>query len=422
MERKIDKWLLEWKNTENKNPVILTGPTMVGKSYSVLNFGKQNYENYIYINLEYNPLVSNLLNKETNIDRLFEKLCLLYHIDGKREDTLLIFDNIDYYEKIINVLLRFKEWNQEYDVICIGNNVIIPPKNTSYVGKIMFKKMYKMDFEEFLIANNQNQLVDFIKVSFDKCRKNSFHAVALEYFKKYLVIGGYPSVVNKYIETNDYNLVLIKQHEVFKAINNYIFKNYKGNTSKILNSINSVPIQLFKENKKFQYGVIKKGARQSEYKEPIEWLKKSDILIKCLKVNKINRSISSSSDDSSFKLFFNDNGLLSSQYGIDYNSILDKKWERHLDAILQNYVADTLYSNGHQVYYYESDGKAEIPFVIQKTNGKVIPIDIERRRKAKNITRFTKDNEILYSINLSFDNFSKRGNIKNIPLYAIMYL
>ena len=129
MERKIDKWLLEWKNSENKNPIVITGATMVGKSYTVLNFGKNNYENTIYINLEYNPLVLNLLNKETNIDRLFEKLCLLYKKNGNNTNTLIVFDNIDYYEKIINVLIRFKEWKTEYDVICIGNQIEKPQNN-----------------------------------------------------------------------------------------------------------------------------------------------------------------------------------------------------------------------------------------------------------------------------------------------------
>lgn len=419
MERKMDKWLLEWKNTENKNPLIITGSTMVGKSYTALKFAKNNYENCLYINLEYNPLVLNLLNKETNIDRLFEKLCLLYSINGTNENTIIVFDNVDYYEKIINVFIKIKEWEKKYDVIGICNHIKLPHNNTSYVGKILFKKMYKLDFEEFLMVNNQEQLIEFIKVSYKKTKKNAFHSVALDYLKKYLVIGGYPNVVSKYIETQDFNLVLLEQHEVLKNINNYIFKNYTGNQNKILDSIKSIPAQLFKENKKFQYGIIKKGARQSEYKEPIEWLKRSEILVKCLKVNKINRSISSSADDSSFKLFINDSGLLASLYGIDYENIYDKKWERHIDAVIQNYVASTLYSNGYQAYYYESEGKAEVPFVIQNTDGSVIPIDIERRRKAKNITRFTKDNKTIFSINLSFDNFSKKGDIKNIPLYAI---
>jgi len=419
MERKIDKFLLNWKNTPNKNPLVITGATMVGKSYSAIEFGRKHYENYIYVNIEYNPLVQNLILKETNINRLFEKLCLLYHIDGNHDNTLLIFDNVDYFDKILTVLLRFKEWETEYDVICICNSITLPKNNMAYVGKVLFKKMYKLDFEEFLVVSSQEQLVEFIKNSYKKCRKNSFHSVALDYLKQYLVIGGYPSVVNKYLETKDFNLVLLEQHEVVKSINSYIFKNYDKNQTKILNSLQSIPVQLFKENKKFQYGVIKKGARQSEYKEPIEWLKKSEILIKCLKVNKINRSISSSSDDSSFKLFWNDNGLLASQYGIDYKNIYDKKWERQMDAIIQNYVASTLYSNGYHVYYYESEGKAEVPFVIQSNKGEVIPIDIERRRKAKNITRFNKDNDTMFSINLSFDNFSKRGNIKNIPLYAV---
>ena len=419
MERKIDKILLEWKNSVDKNPLIISGPTMIGKSYSVTKFGREKYKNYIYADLEYNPLVVSLLNKEMNIDRLFEKLCLLYNIDGNNNNTLIIFDNVDKYNKIINVLERFKEWQVEYDVISICHSITLPTNNTSYVGKITFKKMTKIDFEEFLIINGQNQLIDFIKASFKSYKKNSFHSVALEYFKKYLVIGGYPSAVKTYIDTNDFNLVLLEQHKIFNSINSYIYINSNYNKNKMLDVITSVPIQLFKENKKFQYGVIKRGARQSEYKQPIDWYKKNDLLIKCMRVNKINRSISSSADDANFKLYLNDCGLLSSMYGLDYKDILDKKWERQLDAIIQNYVAISLYNKGYQVYYYESEGKAEIPFVIQTVKAEVIPIDIERRKKAKNITRFNKDHDSKFAINLTFENFSKNGNIKNIPLYAL---
>lgn len=419
MERKIDKSLYEWKNASNKNPIIISGPTMVGKSYSVIGFGRKHYQNYIYVNLEFNPVVVSLLNKETNIDRLFEKLCLLYSVEGNNKNTLIIFDNVDKYEKIIPTLIRFKEWQKEYDVIAICDNITLPTTNTSYVGKITFIKMSKIDFEEFLIINGQKELLEFIDTSFKKCKKNPFHSVALDFFKLYLVIGGYPSVIKTYIDTKDLNLVLLKQHEIFKSINSYIFNNYTGNQSKIISSINSIPVQLFKENKKFQYGVIKKGARQSEYKDAIDWLKKKDILVKCLKVTKINRSIASSADESNFKLFLNDNGILASMYGIDYNNIMDKKWERQIDAVIQNYVANTLYNNGYHVYYYESDGKAEIPFVIQTVKGEVIPIDIERRKKAKNITRFNKDHNTEFAINLTFENFSKNGNIKNIPIYAL---
>lgn len=422
MERKIDKYFDEWKQNNNKNPIILSGSTMVGKSYSVLKFGKEKYSQYIYINLEYNPLVVSLLNKEINVDRLFEKLCLLYNKDSNNLDTLIIFDNVDYYDKLIPVLLRFKDSKNNYSVISICNSIKLPQNNTSYVGKITFHKMYKMSFEEFLTVNKQPGLAEFINESFKLDKKFRYHDLAFEYFSKYLVIGGYPSVVKTYLETKDMSKVLLKQHEIIKNINNYIFKNYEGNKQKILSSFSSLPMQLFKSNKKFQYGTIKKGARQSEYKGPIDWMKKHEIYIKCLKVKKINRSIAGAADDASFKLFLNDSGLLSSLYGINYDNILDKKWQKHLYAILQNYIASTLYENGYPVYYYESEGKASVPFVIQSMKGEVIPIDIERRKKAKNITQFTKDNNIKKAINFTFDNFSKNGNIINIPIYAVYCL
>ncbi len=419
MERKIDKYFAEWKKQKDKNPIILSGSTMVGKSYSTIKFGKEKYEQYIYINLEYNPLVINLLNKEMNIDRLFEKLCLLYNKDINNLDTLIIFDNAEAYDKLIPVLLRFKDSKNNYSVISICNSINLPTNNTSYVGKITFHKMYKMNFEEFLVVNKQPGLAQFIQESYKKDKKFRYHDLALEYFTKYLIIGGYPKVVKTYLDTNDMSKVLLEQHEIIKNINNYIFKNYDGNQQKILSTFTSLPKQLFKSNKKFQYGTIKKGARQSEYKGPIDWMKKHEIYIKCLKVKKISRSISSAADDTSFKLFINDSGILASLYGIDYENILDKKWQKHLNALLQNYIASTLYENGYPVYYYESEGKANVPFVIQNMQGEIIPIDIERRKKAKNITQFTKDNNINKAYNFTFDNFSKNGNIINIPIYAL---
>ena len=418
MERNIDKYFEDWKNNENKNPIILSGSTMVGKSYSTLKFGQEKFSQYIYINLEYNPLVINLLNKEINVDRLFEKLCVLYNKDINNLDTLIILDNVDDYDKIIPVLLRFKESKNKYSIIAICNNIKLPSNNTSYVGKITFHKMYKMNFEEFLNVNNQPGLADFINESYKKDKKFRYHDLAFDYFIKYLIIGGYPGVVKKYLDTKDMNKVLIEQHGILKNINSYIFKKYDGNQQRILSSLKSLPIQLFKANKKFQYGTIKKGARQSEYKSSIDWMKKQEIFIKCLKVKKISRSIASAADESSFKLFLNDSGLLCSLYGINYENVLDKKWQKYLDAILQNYISTSLYENGYQVYYYESEGKANVPFVIQNIRGEIIPIDIERRKKAKNITQFTKDNNIKKAYNFTFDNFSKNGNIINIPIYA----
>lgn len=419
MERKIDKYLEEWKSLENKNPIILSGPTMVGKSYSVLKFGTTKYSQCIYVNLEYNPLVVNLLNKEMNVDRLFEKLCLLYDKDKDNLDTLIILDNVDYYDKLIPVLLRFKDSKKNYSIISICNILTLPTNNTSYVGKITFHKMHKMNFEEFLVVNKQPGLAEFINESYKSNKKCRYHDLAFEYLLKYLVVGGYPNVVKTYIDTKNINRVLLAQHEVIKSINNYTYKNYDGNKQKNILTFKNIPIQLFKTNKKFQYGIIKKGARQSEYKAPIDWMKKHEIYIKCLKVKKISRSIASAAEEASFKLFLNDSGLLSSLYGVNYENILDNKWKKQVDAIIQNYIAETLYENGYAVYYYESEGKASVPFVIQDNKGEIIPIDVERKKKAKNITQFTKDNNIKKSYNITFDNFSKNGNIINIPIYAI---
>ena len=419
MERDIDKYFNEWKETKDRNPIILSGPTMIGKTYSTIKFGKEKYKQYIYINLEYNPLVINLLDKERNIDRLYEKWWMLYSKNIEEEDTLIIFDNASKYEKLVSILIRFKESKKDYHIISICNTITLPKNNTSYIGKIVFHKMNKMNFEEFLIANKQPALAEFIRESFNNKKKIRYHELAIEYFLKFLVIGGYPSAVKEYLDTNDYLMVLLKQHEIIKNINSYIYNNYDGNTSRMIAISKSLPEQLFKANKKFQYGLIKKGARQSEYIHSIDWMKKHELYIKCPKVKKITRSIASASDESSFKLFLNDSGLLSSVYGIDYNNIFDKKWEKHLNCLLQNYVSNTLYENGYQVYYYESEGKASVPFVIQNLKGEVIPIDIERKKKAKNITQFTKDNNIKKAFNFTFDNFSKNENIINIPIYEI---
>ena len=190
MQGKIDKTLYEWKNASSKNPLIISGPTMVGKSYSVINFGRTQYQNYIYVNLEFNPVVVSLLSKETNIDRLFEKLCLLYNIKGDNNNTLIIFDNVDKYEKIISVLIRFKEWPIEYDVISICDNIVLPTNNTSYVGKNTFIKMTKIDFDEFLknISSRTNRyqyLKKALKESDEGIYIGKEQRLSDEFLKKY---------------------------------------------------------------------------------------------------------------------------------------------------------------------------------------------------------------------------------------------
>lgn len=420
MERKIIDDLLKWKRDSINKPFFLYGARQIGKTYSVLEFGKKFYKNIAYFNTDKNYELYSLLDKEKVLDKLVSKLSLMCGESIFPDDTLIVFDNCNE-DKMIKGLKIFGQENSPYNTVIIGSNRIAITKNR--VEEYYYRTMSTMDFFEFLSNTDKIQLIDFIKDSFDNNTPMPFHQMALDTYYEYLITGGFPEVVNAYLDgASDHEVESIKRKilDVYRSE----YSLYENGTElvKCEDIINALPISLIKENKKFQYGLIRKGARSKEYEDSINNLVANGILNRSFRINDVKSPLLSVRDAESFKLYFNDVGLL-------YTSLFLNKQKFLMDydirrSLIENEVANSLIRLGYNLYYYQSDGKAEISFIVQDRNGKIMPIEVVNMKltKAKAMSLFTNKFEIKECIRLTEDNFSKKKDVRFIPIYAACYL
>ena len=414
MERKIDTFLYKWKEEKNRKPLILYGPRQVGKTFSVLSFGNKKYKNVVYFNTKNNEELINLFKKEKAKDRLITSLSKLIGETILENDTLIVFDNLED-QDIAKGIKLFETTN--YHIIAITTR----PKVKNIKGEeLQFKSMNEMDFEEYLIAHKEKELANLIRNSFENKKTNRFHELALELFRKYIITGGLPEVVDGQLRGfNDYQLDSIKQ----KIIDIYE-KETLSNTNLIDITrsgevLNSAPKQLLKKNKKFQYGSIKKGTRKKEYEKAIDNLVDNQLLYKSYKVKEIKSPLSSCKDKDSFKLYLPDDGLLYTMLHLNEKKLLSD--ENIKEAIYENHIAKTLTEGGYSLYYYQSEGKAELNFVLQNRKGEIIPVELTVRKdsKAKALSVFMSKFKTERGFRITENNFSTKKNIRYIPIYSL---
>ncbi|EJP6473041.1 ATP-binding protein [Clostridium sp. FAM 1755] len=426
MKRKVMKWLMDWKNSSNRKPLILQGARQVGKTYSALYFGKQYYDSVVYFNFENNSELIKIFERDLEPERIIRELSINSGKSIFKEKTLIFFDEIQACERALTSLKYFNENANEYHIIAAGSLLGVAVNRDQYsfpVGKVDLKTLYPLDFEEFLMAINEEKLIELIKESFEKDRELSIHNKAMDLYKTYLVVGGMPAAVKEYIEKKDFDFVLATQ----KSINDsYVADMAKyatpHETTRIMATFNSIPAQLAKENKKFQYKVIKSGARAHEYETPVEWLRASGVILKCTKCNEGKLPLAAYSDFNSFKIYITDTGLLCSKFGIPANAVLSDSiaFNDFKGALTENYVCFSLNANGYIPYYWESNGIAEVDFLIQDKNGYIIPIEVKAAEhvRAKSLQQYIKKYQPKYAIRVSGKNFGFENGIKSIPLYA----
>jgi len=373
MERKIVKKLLSWKDSPKRMPLILHGARQVGKTYTVLSFGKQYYKNTVYFNMEDSSEITAIFERDLKPERIIRELSAISGQSIFKGDTLIIFDEIQACERALTSLKYFCEKAPEYHLIAVGSllGVAINREKHSF-------PMYPLDFEEFLWATGNDRLCELIKQAYSGFTPLSFHDTAMDLYKTYLVVGGMPRAVLEYVDTSDFDFVLAAQ----KTLNDsYIADMAKyatpQETTKIMAAWSSVPAQLAKENHKFQYKVIKSGARAYEYETPIDWLKAAGIINKCVRISEGKMPLSAYADNASFKIYMMDVGLLCSKFGISANVIVNSphSFDGFKGALAENYIMQVLVTNGFEPFYWSSQGKAEVDFVFQDKQGRIIPLE-----------------------------------------------
>jgi hypothetical protein len=431
MERKISKYLLEWKNSTYRKPLILQGARQVGKTYSILEFGREQYANVAYFNFETTP--SLIKTFAENIDPsyllpILSRICGQTIIAGK---TLIVFDEVQKCERALTSLKYFCESAPEQHVIVAGSllGVAVNREEFSFpVGKVNMKTMEPMDMEEFLLAFGERELVARIRDCFekDKAMPSALHDAALTYYRQYLVVGGMPECVEKYIATKDLILLRHTQASILESYLNDMSKYNKENEIKKTRLVyNNITVQLSKKNTRFQYKLIKSGARAAEFENAVEWLALSGIVTRIHKAEHPKKPLDNYRDIDSFKIYVSDVGLLCAKSGVVAEDILYQSADLNdfKGGMTENYVCGQLVTNGYTCYYWKSDRGAEVDFVIQR-EGKIIPVEVKssENTKAKSLNVYINSYKPAYAVKVSTKNFGFEDGKKSVPLYAVFCL
>ena len=388
MRRKIIDRLEAWRTSGAKRlPLLLYGARQVGKTYILKEFGEQYFTNTVYINFEEDRIIAGYLELRLAPSYIVQTIEELYDVKIEPEKTLIIFDEIQSCERALTALKYFAEQAPEYCVVAAGSllGVAINREQFSFpVGKVQLEHLYPLDLEEYLWAKGKEQLPQLIRHSFatDKPLPEMLHQEALRIYQEYLLTGGMPAVVKAALDGQNYT-----------------------------------ELQLAKENKKFQYKLIRSGARASLYGESIDWLIQSGIVLKCTKCEQGLMPLAAYEDLSSFKLYFSDTGIFAARLQLTLSNL--QQAQQYLGAFTENYVAVQLQANGYNLNYWVSQSSAELDFVIVK-DGNVVPVECKANIhvKSKSLAVFVKRYDIKQSIRLSARNFGYENNIKSVPLYA----
>lgn len=420
MERKIESFLRKWKMDSVGKPLILYGSKQIGKTFTVLKFGEKEYKNIVYFNTDNNLELEELFRKEKSIEKIIVNLSLISGETILKEDTLVILDNLVSNE-IVKGMKLFGSDHSKYNIIGITSR---REKLSEFKGEeIQFKGMTEMDFEEYLWAHDERNLANIIRESFEKRKTCPFHKLVLDLFQEYLITGGFPEVVlSKMNGNNSYEVDAIKQKilDIYKkeiALNENLIDISRG-----MEVLNSIPEQLKKENKKFQYGIIGNGRRAKEYEGSINYLINNQLVYRSYKIKEIKSPLSSCKEKDSFKLYMPDDGLLYSMLHLNYKQFISN--EDLKETMYENHVAKTLVESGYSLYYYQSEGKAEVNFVIQNRLGKIIPIEIitKTNSKAKSLSVFMKKYTVEEAYRVTENNFQTKKEVRYIPIYAMFCL
>ena len=431
MKRKISQFLIEWKNNPYRKPLILQGARQVGKTYSILEFGRNNYENVAYFNFETNPSIGKTFEESLEPGYLIPILSRIANQTIVREKTLIFFDEVQLCERAITSLKYFCENAPEYHVIVAGSLLGLAVGREKYsfpVGKVDMKTLYPMDFEEFLLALNEESLVTQIQNCYDNNTQmpQAVHEAAMNYYRQFLVVGGMPDCVDKFVETKDYILIRHTQKTILASYLNDMSKYNRENEIKKMRLVyDNITVQLSKKNTRFQYKLIKKGGRASEFENAIEWLTLSGIATRIYQVEQAVKPLENYRNIDSFKTYVSDVGLLCAKKDVVAEDVLylSEELNDFKGGMTENFVCCQLIANGYTCYYWLSLRGAEVDFIIQRA-GKIIPVEVKsaENTKAKSLSVYIETYKPEYSIKISGKNFGFENGIKTIPLYATFCL
>ncbi len=426
MYRTAIEKLQKWKESKRRKPLIIEGARQVGKTWLMKEFGKQAYEDMIYINFDSNSRMMELFASDLDTERLIMGIELYIGRKIDPNNSLLIFDEVQEVPRALTSLKYFYENAPQYHIICAGSLLgIALHEGTSFpVGKVDFLKLYPLSYKEFLLATNKERFVQLLDEQ-DFKMITSFKQTYLDALKQYYFVGGMPEVVQSFIENNDFNEVREIQKRILQAYEQDFSKHAPIEiVPKIRMLWNSIPSQLAKENKKFIYGLVREGARAKEYEAAIMWLSDCGLVHKVSRVNSANVPLKAYEDLKAFKLFLLDVGLLGCMSGLHQRTLLDGNdfFVEFKGALTEQYVCQQLkVMDDLGVYYYTNDrGSCEVDFVVN-SGELIIPIEVKAKvnLRSKSLKTYYEKFNPKLSVRTSMMDYKKEDWLVNLPLYAI---
>ena len=426
MYREKIEELKKWKQSPTRKPLIIRGARQVGKTWLMKEFGEKYYDKCAYINFDDNTRMNKLFEEDFDLDRIIQGLKIESGVNIEPENTLIILDEIQETPKALKALKYFCENAREYHIISAGSllGVAIREGTSFPVGKVDFLDLKPLSFFEFLNAIGEKQLLEVLK-SNDFDMINVFNTKLKDYLKIYYYVGGMPEAVSSYIEYKDLSQVRVIQKRLLEAYEQDFSKHAPSSiVPRIRQLWNNIPTQLAKENKKFIYGLIKKGARAREYEIALSWLIDCGLVYQINRVNNCKIPLSAYQDFSAFKLYLLDAGLLSAMAGVDAKTLLEGNdvFEEFKGSLTEQYVLCQLKEcTDLDIYYWTSDsGMAEIDFITQ-IGGNNVPIEVKASEnlQAKSLKVFAEKYKTKINVRTSMSNYKKEDWLINIPLYSI---
>lgn len=429
MKRKIYNQLIEWKNNKINKPLLILGVRQCGKTYIINEFCQNEYKNYLKINLLERNYVVNLYKENINSEEKYKRLKAMINFDFDKENSILFIDEIQESEELISELKYFCEEHNNVRIICAGSLLGVKLKRLTKsfpVGKVYIKNMYPMDFEEYLIANDENFLIESIKECFVNNKPMlSLHTKALKYYNSYLLTGGMPESVLNLININgdyikyDKNIISNIIESYFDDMKKYIQTQTEALRIRAL--YESLPSQLSNSSHKFQYSKLNTGAKSRDYELPLDWLLSANMVQKVNCVKTIEKPLKGFEDNDTFKLFLSDIGILNNLLNISINDILNDNLKIYKGVITENYVANQLLANEIPLFYWKNKQNVEVDFLIETKDG-IIPIEVKSsdNTQSKSLKIYNTLFDPPYAIRMSTKDFgyNSETKIKSVPLYA----
>ena len=425
MERNVIKQLVGWKQKKNRKPLILNGARQVGKTYILQEFGKRYYQKVAYVNCDNNEMIEKIFAQDYHIERIVLSLSALLHVNIEPANTLIVFDEVQENPVVLNSLKYFCEDAPQYHVAVAGSllGISLHGGSSFPVGKVDMIKMFPMTFDEFLMAMGEETLVKLL-ASRDFSIIDSLSLRFTDYLRQYYYVGGMPAAVKEFVESKNLEEVRNIQKQILFDYQRDFSKHAPAQEVPRINMVwDSIPSQLAKENKKFIFGALRKGARASEFEMAIQWLIDAGLIYQVNRVTAPEMPLKFYAEMSVFKLFVLDVGLMGAMVDSPAESILvaDTLMKEYKGAFTELFVLTQLIASQLPIYYFSSnDSRVEIDLIVQ--HGTVVtPIEIkaEENVHAKSLRTFIGKYPALKGLRLSMKPFQDQGWMENRPLYAV---